>query len=498
MRKRFLTKLSLEWIFAFFVLYVTPTPAYAGKVLDTVRSGGVLSWGSDAQGGAPYVYPDPDNPSMQIGFEVDLAAAIAGEMGAVARQFQSDWESLIPSLKRGDFHMAMNGIEWTPERAREVDFSIPYYAFSLQLAGRAGDRTMGSLDDTKGKRVGTLGGSVAHRFLESMPAVDLKIYTGQVEPYRDLELGRLDAVLMDLPIAVFYAKSNPRLKFAGPPAAGGVYAIATPKGDVDFLREVDRILGGLYRSGKLKAIYERWGLWDENQERLARTALQKPGGSPAPPPPGNGLGAYVPLLLKGAGMTVLISVTAMAVAIALGLAVALLRIAGGRFLKPLAVAYIEIVRGTPLLLQLYIVYYGLPNIGVSLNAFMAAVLALGVNYSAYEAEVYRAGLAAIPKGQTEAGFSLGMTLPMIYRRILIPQAVKIVLPPATNDFISLFKDSSLVSIIAIVELTKTYNILAVSSLRYLELGALTAALYLSMSLPLAYLTSKLERKFHAV
>ncbi|MBI4389457.1 MAG: ABC transporter permease subunit [Nitrospinae bacterium] len=483
----------------FWMAFVFPAAAHAGGTLNAVRSGGVLSWGSDAQGGAPYVYPDPDNPANLIGFEVDLADAIAGEMGVAARQFQSDWESLVPSLKRGDFHIAMNGIEWTPERAREVDFSIPYYAFSLQLAVRAGDRTLGSLDDAKGKRVGTLGGSVAHRFLESMPAVRLKLYTGQVEPYRDLELGRLDAVLMDLPIAVFYAKSNPRLRFAGPPVAGGVYAIAAPRGDADFLREIDRILGDLFRSGKLQALYERWGLWDENQEQLARTALQKSGASPqAEAPPGNGLGVYIPLLLKGAGMTVLISVTAMAVAIVLGLFVALVRIAGGRFLKPLAVAYIEIVRGTPLLLQLYIVYYGLPGIGVSLNAFMAAVLALGVNYSAYEAEVYRAGLAAIPKGQTEAGLSLGMTLPMIYRRILIPQAVKIVLPPATNDFISLFKDSSLVSIIAIVELTKAYNILAVSSLRYLELGALTAALYLSMSLPLAFLTSKLERRFHAV
>jgi polar amino acid transport system substrate-binding protein len=195
-------------------------------------------------------------------------------------------------------------------------------------------------------------------------------------------------------------------------------------------------------------------------------------------------------------MTCAISVSAMFLAVALGLALTLLRLAGGRILKYLAVGYVEAIRGTPLLLQLYIVYYGLPSVGVNLTAFAAAVLALGMNYAAGEAEIYRAGLEAIPRGQTEAALSLGMTTAMIYRRILIPQAVKAVLPPSTNDFIALFKDSSLVSIIAIVELTKSYNMLAVSSMRFLELGLLTAALYLVMSIPLAILSSRLERRFH--
>jgi polar amino acid transport system substrate-binding protein len=151
------------------------------------------------------------------------------------------------------------------------------------------------------------------------------------------------------------------------------------------------------------------------------------------------------------------------------------------------------MRGTPLLLQLYIIYYGLPNIGINLDAFTAAVLGLGLNYAAYESEIYRAGLGSIAQGQKDAALSLGMTRWMIYHRILIPQARRMVLPPVTNDFISLFKDSSLVSIIAIVELTKSYNMLAVSSMKFLELGLLTAALYLMMSLPLSIVSTRLER-----
>ena len=145
-------------------------------------------------------------------------------------------------------------------------------------------------------------------------------------------------------------------------------------------------------------------------------------------------------------------------------------------------------------MQLYIIYYGLPGIGIRLDAFTAAVLGLGINYAAYETEIYRASIDAVPHGQTDAALSLGMTPWLLYRRILIPQAVRTARPPMTNDFIALLKDSSLVSIITIVELTKSYNMLAVSSMRFLELGLLTAALYLLMSFPLSLLSSRLERR----
>lgn len=477
----------------FFLLMGTTASVHAEDTLESIRSTGVLLWGSDAEGGAPYVFPDPDNPGKLIGFEVDLASAIAQKLGVAARQFQINWPSLIPALKRGDFHMAMNGVERTTERADEVELSDPYYSYSQQLVVRGDEDSIRTLNDIGGKRVGTLGGSAAHSLLQSLPGVHVKIYEGQVEPYRDLGLRRLDAVLMDSPIASYYARPNPALKYAGNPVGENVYVIAVRKGDVAFREEINRILGELFQSGEMKSIYDRWGLWSEAQVRL--TQAKTPNKNRDLVGRGRtGLWSYLPLLLQGAAMTVLISVAAMAIAVVLGLIIVLARLIGGRIVKSLAVAYIEIIRGTPLLLQLYIVYYGLPNIGINLDAFTAAVLALGINYAAYEAEVYRAGLDSIPKGQSEAALSLGMTQFMIYRRILVPQAVKIVLPPVTNDFIALFKDSSLVSIIAIVELTKSYNMLAVSSMRFLELGLLTAALYLMMSLPLSFLTHRLERR----
>ena len=129
------------------------------------------------------------------------------------------------------------------------------------------------------------------------------------------------------------------------------------------------------------------------------------------------------------------------------------------------------------------------------GALQAAVLGFGLNYAAYEAEIYRAGIGAIPVGQWEAAASLGMSRPLCFRAIILPQAIRIILPPMTNDFIALFKDTSVVSVIAVVELTKQYQILAKSSLKYLEIGLVTALLYLVMSVPLGYLSRSLEARW---
>jgi polar amino acid transport system substrate-binding protein len=159
---------------------------------------------------------------------------------------------------------------------------------------------------------------------------------------------------------------------------------------------------------------------------------------------------------------------------------------------------VEITRGTPLLIQLYVLYYGLPNLGLQLNALVAAVLGVGFNYAAYESEIYRAGILSVPRGQEEAARSLGLTTWQTLRHVVLPQAIRTVLPPSTNDFIALFKDTSLVSIITVMELTRAYSQAATATFRFLELGLLTAGLYLMMSLPLSFLSRRLESQRRAL
>lgn len=199
------------------------------------------------------------------------------------------------------------------------------------------------------------------------------------------------------------------------------------------------------------------------------------------------------LFVRGAGFTIVISTLAMVLAVSGGLLLSVARRYGGLLPRATAAGYIQLFRGTPVLLQLYVLYYGLAPL-LTLNAFTAAVIGLGMNYAAYEAEIYRAGLEAVPIGQTEAALALGMSRALALRRIVLPQALRVALPGIANDFIALLKDSSLVSVITVVELTKQMTITAVDLRGWFLPGLLCASLYLSMSYPLARLAQRLERR----
>ncbi|MEO8801391.1 MAG: amino acid ABC transporter permease [Polyangiaceae bacterium] len=197
--------------------------------------------------------------------------------------------------------------------------------------------------------------------------------------------------------------------------------------------------------------------------------------------------------MRGAAMTLLVSTLAMVLAVAGGIALALARLYAPRAVQLVAQAYVEVYRGTPVLLQLYVLYYGLAPL-IRLDAITAAIVGLGMNYAAYEAEVYRAGIQAVPPGQMEAALSLGMTTPLALRRVLLPQAFRLALPNVTNDFIALLKDSSLVSVITVVELTKQMTITAVDLRSWLWPGLACAGLYFCMSFPLSRLSKRLEER----
>ena len=200
------------------------------------------------------------------------------------------------------------------------------------------------------------------------------------------------------------------------------------------------------------------------------------------------------LLGQGALRTLSISVIAFALAVTLGLGIALARLYGSKPVRFAATTYVELLRGTPILVQMLLIYYGLGQIeGLRMPAEVAGVLGLALNYAAYEAEIYRGAISAIPRGQREAAMSLGLTTSQSLRHVIVPQALRLSLAPSTNDFIALFKDSSIVMVITVVELTKQYQMLANATGRFILLGLLTSALYLTMSLPLAFAARRFER-----
>ena len=172
------------------------------------------------------------------------------------------------------------------------------------------------------------------------------------------------------------------------------------------------------------------------------------------------------------------------------------RVYGNRVLRALFTAYVEVTRGTPILLQLFVIYYGLASV-VRLPAFIAALLGLGLNYAAYESEIYRGALLAVPRGQLEAARVLGLSNWQTLRLVRAPQAFRFALAPTTNDFVAMLKDSSLVSVLTVMELTKQTQIFATNLGSWVIPGALCAAMYLAMSLPLAQVARRLEARWSA-
>jgi polar amino acid transport system substrate-binding protein len=456
--------------------------------LAEVRQRGELTWGGDLQGGAPYVFEDEQRPGEIRGFEVEIARALAERLGVRARFVQNDWSNLVPGLERGDFDLILNGLEDTPARRERVRLSIPYFVYGETLAV-AKSSNFRHLDDLRGKRVATLNQTMAHDLLKARP-VEVVLYEGQQEPYLDLAHGRVQGVLLDHVIADIYGCPLPEVRCLPGDVARGVYVAAVRKDREDLGRAVDAALAGLIADGTLRRILESYKLWDGRQTELGERARAAVG---LPTVPRRFDAAQALLFLQGAALTLLISLGAFAIALPFGLLLAVARGFGSRPVAVAAATYVEVFRGTPVLLQLYILYFGLAPL-IRFGPFEAAILGLGLNYAAYEAEVHRGALLALPHGQTEAARSLGLSSWQALRHVLLPQSFRNALPALTNDFVALLKDSSLVSVITVVELTKRMTIAAVDLRDWVMPGLACAALYFAMSFPLSRLALRLERK----
>jgi polar amino acid transport system substrate-binding protein len=506
--------------------------------LTQVKAKGTIIWGADQEGGGPFVFPLDSDPTKLTGFEVDLAELIASHIGVKAVFQQGQWDKLPDLLDRGDLDIVLNGFEWNSGRAERYGTSIPYYIYELQLLARVDDNSINAWDDLlnqpngRPRRVSLLGGAAAEDFTTSFARdnVELALFDGVTDAMRATELGAdgIDANVQDLPIWNFYKKEFPQLKAVGSPVGRGFYVALVRKQDRALLNAINDALTNALRDGRMRTLFERYGMWNEVQAMRAMETSADGGFAgltSARPSAGDGSenaddatdqplssshsirGVRVIVergwfLVRAAMMTVLLSVTAMPLAVMIGLTMALLRMYGKWYVSAPATMYVELVRGTPLVLQLYVIYFLVPEVlklifpgsHFSISAFWSAVIGLAVNYSAYEAEIYRAGLQAIPKGQMEAALSLGMTRNLALRRIIIPQATRLVIPPVTNDFIALFKDTAVCSVITVVELSKEYYIQARNTGAIVELGLLTAFLYLAMSYPLSLLAGRLERR----
>jgi polar amino acid transport system substrate-binding protein len=230
-----------------------------------VRAESVLRWAADPDSNAPYTFYTPGK--ALAGFEHEIINAVARRLGRRAEFVQNEWSGLIPGLHRGLYDCVICGIEITPDKANEVSFSVPYYFTFEQFVGRRGAPPLLSLSQLRGRNVGTLDQTAALKMLEETPGVVVKTYDQEVSAYQDIVNGRLFGVLLDYPIAKYYAAPNPMLALSGPPFGRIAYGIAVDKENAALQQEIDAALRELIANGELRGILSRWASGPTRSQR---------------------------------------------------------------------------------------------------------------------------------------------------------------------------------------------------------------------------------------
>jgi len=472
------------------LLLLSPLPSFAQTALQRVRQSGELRVGTDA------TYPPFESVEGEqfSGFDIDLINAIAREMNVRARFINASFDGIFPALQNGTFDAVISSVTITQERKASMLFSDPYYDSGQLISVREDTQGIATPDDLKGKTVGVQINTTAQYDLEKRAGVTVNKYNTIDLALLDLQNKRIEAVVCDAPVLKYMIfKSFRGLKTVGRRFTDEKFGIAVAQGNEDLVSEINAALKKIRESGEYDKIHETW--FGEAAERTAEAEAVKT----RPRVFDTELAKRtLPLFLKGIWLTAQLAFLSLLFGLPIGLLLALARVQSSRLLKAPAAVYVEVMRGTPLLVQILFIYFVLPSFGVSIPAFWSGIIALTLNSAAYIAEIFRAGILSIDAGQMEAARSLGMTYAQAMRRIILPQTFRRVVPPLTNEAIALLKDSSLVSIIGLTELARTGQELASRNAAPLTIWPMVAIFYLLLTFPLTRIAEYLERRWKTV
>jgi len=465
-----------------------------------------------------------ENGKIQ-GFDIDLGNAIGQELGVRVRWKNMEWAGVLGSLENRLADAIMSGMTITEERKQKgYGFSRPYFLSGQAIVRRKGDGAIRGPDDLKNRTVAVQIETTGQEAVEKLglPPERIHKFKRLQDALLDVRNGRSAAAVGDLPALLDIIRKGYAEELE---VAGGVFVhenlgIATRRGERELIAAINRALDTIIAEGRYAQIYRRWidrsfttaHVADldrvKDQGTLTTTAATSESpAAPTAPVPGSGsafgirwplMQEALPWLLRGAWMTLYLTLATLLIGIPAGLLVALARLSPFRPLSLVAMAYVEVIRGTPLLMQIYVIYFVLPAFNIRIPEIASALTALSVNAAAYIAEIFRAGIQSIDVGQMEAARALGMDYRAAMRWVILPQTMRRVLPPLTNEGIALLKDSSLVSVISISELMMVGIQYATTTGSPTTIYLAVALFYLAMTLPLTYLARRLEAKWQPI
>lgn len=442
---------------------------------------------------APFEYQDESG--KYVGIDMELIKAIAEQQGFTITIQNPGFDAALNAVQAGQADAVIAGMSITDARKEIFDFSDAYYSSNILLAVKNGS-DIASYEDLKGKTVGAKNGTASYTFLESNKdkyGYTLKAFDEASGMYDSLNSGSIDALMDDEAVLLYAIQQGRDFATPVPGEKSGEYGFAVKKGaNPELIEMFNNGLAALVESGKYDEILNKY--FNSTEETSATTStvdettiigLLK-----------NNYGQ----LLSGLGITVGLALLSFAIAIIIGVIFGMFAVSPVKSLRVIASVFVDVVRGIPLMIVAAFIFWGIPNLIESItgqqspiNDFVAGTIALSLNSGAYIAEIVRGGIQAVPVGQMEASRSLGISYGTTMRKIILPQAGKIMLPNFINQFVITLKDTTIISAIGLVELFQAGKIIIARNYQSFRMYAILAIIYLVVITLLTRLARKLEK-----
>lgn len=460
----------------------TTTPA--GQKATPKKSKYVISSDSSF---APFVFQN--DKGKFTGIDMDLIKAIAKDQGFTIEIDNPGFDAAVSDVQSGHAQGMIAGMTVTDARKSTFDFSEPYYTANSILAVQE-DSKIDSYDDLKGKTVGVKNGTSSQNFLEENQkkyGYKIKTFSDGASMYDSLNSGSVAAIMDDEPVIKYAIKQGRKFKTPIKGTPSGQLAFAVKKGENPELFEMfNNGLANLKKSGQYQKIIDKYLKADTTIDESSIWSLLK---------------NNYQQLLAGLGITLALALLSFAIAMVIGIIFGMFSVSPYKWLRWTAEIFVDVIRGIPLMLLVAFIFWGIPNFfksftghAMPINDFVAGTIALSLNASAYIAEIVRGGIQAVPIGQMEASRSLGISYGKTMRKIILPQATKIMLPNFVNQFVIALKDTTIVSAIGLTELFKTGEIIIARSFQSFKMYAILAVFYLVMITLLTRFAKQLEKR----
>ncbi|OJG40081.1 amino acid ABC transporter amino acid-binding/permease [Enterococcus dispar] len=436
---------------------------------------------------APFEFQNTDN--KYEGIDVDLLNKAAEMQGFKLKWNHIGFAGAVQAVQGNQADAMIAGMTITDERKQSFDFSDPYFESGIQLAIKKDNDEIKTYADLKGKKVGAKIGTESADFLQKNKAkygYTIKQYDTADGLYDSVRGGQIDAIMDDYPVIGYAISQGQELATPIKRESGGSYGFAVKKGQAPELLEMfNEALTEMKRTGEYDKILDKY-IADGNEQKKSSVDESTIGGL---------LKNNWKVLLEGLWKTISLALISFVLALVIGVIFGLFSVAPIRGLRIFASIYVDIIRGIPMMVLAFFIFFGLSDaIGFTIPDYTAGVITLTLNASAYIAEIVRGGINAVPVGQMEASRSLGLGYTHTMRKIILPQAIKIMIPSFVNQFVISLKDTTIISVIGVVELLQTGKIIVARNMQSTYVYLIIGVMYLIVITALTRLAKVLEKK----